>query len=113
MHQTILQICAAPICAAHHTSQVRLMLVACMNHMHLTTTAPQTNKPEEASSADHSARTALRRGRTFRLGHRLEQAGRGGTVDILGALAPAPRREPAMRCPGIAPCKGRASHAGL
>ena len=25
MHQTMLQMCAAPICAAHHTSQVQIL----------------------------------------------------------------------------------------
>ena len=76
-------------------------------------TALQTQRPERAASAVPGAGTAPRRGRHFRQGHQLEQAAQGGPVDHLGALATAPRRGPAVRCRGIAPWKGRASHSCL
>ena len=48
-------------------------------------TALRTQRPERAASADPGARTAPRRGRDFRQGHRLEQAAQGALVGHLGA----------------------------
>ena len=59
-------------------------------------TALRTKRPEWAASAGPGTRMAPRRGRSFRQGHRLEQAAQGGPVGHLGALAMAPRGGPAV-----------------
>ena len=74
-------------------------------------TAPLTKRMDEIAGAYPNAKTAPRRGPSFRHGHRLEQAARRGPVAHLGVLATAPRRGAAVETRGIALWKFRASHS--